>query len=74
MKKLFRSNNDILISGVLAGVGECYGVDPTIIRLAYVCLTCFTAVIPGIIVYIIAVIIVPKKIDGQIIEVTPLSK
>ena len=61
MKKLYKSKNDRIISGVIGGLGEYYEKDPTILRLAYVVLVILTGVFPGIIAYIIAAIIVPEK-------------
>ena len=47
-----------MICGVCAGVGEYAGIDPTIVRLAWVLLT-FVG-LSGIIAYIIAAIIIPE--------------
>lgn len=58
-KKLYRSNNRML-AGVCAGLAEYMNVDPTIIRLAYAALTLFTAGFPGLILYVIMMIIVPE--------------
>lgn len=58
-KKLYRSNNRML-AGVCGGVAEYFGIDATLIRLAYVILSVFTVAFPGIIVYILAAIIIPS--------------
>lgn len=57
-KKLYRSNNRI-ISGVCAGLAEYFDLDPTLIRAIYAALTLFTAGFPGILLYIILLIILP---------------
>ncbi len=57
-KRLYRSR-DKMIGGVCAGLAEYMDVDPTLIRLAYVALSVFTAAFPGILCYILAVIIIP---------------
>ena len=59
-KKLYRSTSNKLLAGVCGGIAEYFNVDPTIIRLAYVLLSVFTAAFPGIIVYILAMIIIPS--------------
>ena len=59
-KKLYRSNNRML-AGVCGGIAEYFGVDATLIRLAYVLLSVFTVAFPGIIVYILAAIIIPLE-------------
>jgi len=57
-KKLTKSSTNRMICGVCAGVGEYAGIDPTIVRLAWVLLT-FVG-LSGIIAYIIAAIIIPE--------------
>ncbi|GAB1359084.1 PspC domain-containing protein [Porphyromonadaceae bacterium] len=59
-KRLYRSR-DKMVGGVCAGLAEYMEVDPTLIRLAYVGLSVFTAAFPGIICYILAVIIIPLE-------------
>ena len=61
MKKLYRSRNNRMLFGVLGGLGEYYNIDPTLLRLAFILLTFFSHVFPGILVYIIAAIIIPEK-------------
>jgi len=59
-KKLTRSRNSKVIAGVLGGLGEYVAVDPVLLRLGYFALTIFTGFVPGIIVYILAIAIVPE--------------
>ena len=61
MKKLYKSNTDKVFAGVMGGIGEYFDIDPTILRLAYVLITILTGIVPAIIAYFIAVIIVPNK-------------
>ena len=35
-KKLYRSRNNRMIGGVCAGLGDFFGIDPTVIRLLFV--------------------------------------
>ena len=58
-KKLFRSTTNRMFSGVCGGIAEYFNIDPTVIRVAYVALSLFTAVLPGIIFYIIASVLIP---------------
>lgn len=60
IKRLYLSNTDKKLSGVCGGIAEYLEVDSTLIRLAWIILTIATAVIPGIIGYIIAAIVMPK--------------
>jgi len=61
MKRLYKSNTNFVLSGVLGGLGEYYEVDPTLLRLAFVVLVLVTGGFPGVVAYIIAAIIVPNK-------------
>ena len=58
-KRIYRSD-DRIIGGVCAGIAEYFDVDPTILRIAYVVLTIFTAFC-GIILYPFLWIIIPSK-------------
>ena len=59
MKKLYRSSNRIL-AGVCGGIAEYFDIDPTLIRVAYVVLSLFSAAFPGVLLYIILMILVPN--------------
>ena len=59
-KKLYKST-DKKIDGVCAGVAEFFGIDPTIVRLAYALITVFTAVVPCIVVYGIFSFVLPRR-------------
>ena len=49
-----------MLGGVCGGVAEFVGLDPTLVRIAYVLLTVFTAFC-GIILYPILYWIIPSK-------------
>lgn len=57
-KKLYKSNNK-MIDGVCAGIGEYFGVDPTLVRLGFVAFSCLGG--SGILIYIIGAIIIPRN-------------
>jgi phage shock protein C len=61
IKRLYLSATDKKISGVCGGIGEYFGLDSTLVRLAWIVITILTGVIPGIIGYIIAAIVMPNK-------------
>ena len=50
-KKLTRPQNNKMLAGVCAGIANYFGLDPTLIRVAYALLTVFTA-FAGVIVYL----------------------
>lgn len=62
MKRLYRSDNDRMLAGILGGVSEFFKIDSTIIRLLYVAATLFTS--GGLVIlYIIAAFIIPSERD-----------
>jgi len=58
-KKLYKSNTDKKLDGVCAGIAEYLNVDPTVIRLVWVFATLFVGA--GILAYIIAALVMPRK-------------
>jgi phage shock protein C len=60
-KRLFKSKKNKVLAGVFGGLGEYFDIDPTILRLAWLLVVVFTAVVPGTIAYIVAAIIMPQK-------------
>ena len=63
-KKLYRSENDKIIAGVCGGIAAYFNIDSTIVRLVYVLLSVFSAGFPGILVYIIAMFVMPVGGNG----------
>lgn len=59
-KKLYRSTSSRMLGGVCGGIAEYFGIDATIIRVIYVVLSLFTACFPGLILYILCLIIIPN--------------
>lgn len=60
-KKLYRSNNNKVVAGICGGLGEYLDMDPVVLRLLWLMLVIFTGIFPGIIAYILAVLLVPKR-------------
>ena len=59
-KRLTRSANKML-GGVCGGIAEYFDIDPTLVRVAYAALTIFSAGFPGVLLYIIMLILMPKS-------------
>ena len=57
-KRLNKSSVTYMLCGVSGGIAEYFDIDPTLVRIAWVILTCFGGA--GIWAYIIAAIIIPK--------------
>lgn len=60
-KKLYRSRKNSMIAGVCGGLAEHLGMDATILRMIYVIISVFSAGFPGILVYIIAMFVIPLE-------------
>jgi len=58
-KRLMRSTKDCKIAGVCGGLAEYMDADSTIIRLIWVLVTFFTGIVPGLLAYFVAWIIMP---------------
>ena len=68
MKKLYQSTTNRRLSGVCGGIAEYFDVDATLIRLAWVILTVITGIVPGVLAYIVAAVIMPKMPDEAAIK------
>ncbi len=64
MRKLYRSEKDKWVAGVVGGLSEYLAVDSTILRIAYIIFTLASAG-AGIIGYILAVLIIPRPPMGH---------
>jgi phage shock protein C len=60
-KKLYRSEKNRILAGILGGLGEYFDVDPTVLRLGWLLVFVFTGIFPGLLTYFFAILIVPKK-------------
>lgn len=60
MKKLYRSETDKKLCGVLGGLAKYMGIDSTVLRIVYVLLSLFVLGCP-VIIYIIAALIIPRE-------------
>lgn len=61
MKRLYRSRDERMVSGVLGGLSVYFDVDPTIVRLLFILLVLLTGFFPLVIAYFIAVVIIPEQ-------------
>ncbi len=63
-RKLYRTKDNRMVAGVLAGIAEHFDHDPTIWRLMFILLLIVTGFMPGILLYIVAIYIIPLKPDA----------
>jgi phage shock protein C len=69
MKRLYRSKDNIMVAGVLAGLAEFFDHDPTLWRLGFIVFLVITGLMPGVLIYLIAWVIVPVAPDVIYTEV-----
>jgi phage shock protein PspC (stress-responsive transcriptional regulator) len=58
---LHRSTSNRWIAGVCGGLAEWLGWSPTMVRILYVVVSVLSAAFPGIMVYIVLWILMPKR-------------
>jgi phage shock protein C len=59
-KRLMRSSVDSKIAGVCGGIAEYMDVDPTVVRLVWVLITFFSGIVPGLVAYLVAWLVMPE--------------
>ena len=57
-KRLTRSR-DKMLAGVCAGVADYFGLDRSLVRVLVALIVFFTSILPGLIVYLVAALIMP---------------
>jgi phage shock protein C len=65
-RRLVRSRDDKMICGVAAGIAHYFGLDPTIVRLAWV----VAILLPGpnlilLVAYLVLCIVLPLDVTGD---------
>ena len=58
-KKLYKINEGKVLDGVCGGIAKYFGLDPTIIRVAWVIFCALGG--SGILAYIICALIIPRE-------------
>ena len=60
-RKLARSRDNRMIAGVCGGFAEYFGWTPWIVRFIYVLVTILSAAFPGILIYLLLWLLMPKQ-------------
>lgn len=58
-KRLYKSNENKMLSGVCGGIAEYFGIDPTLVRLGWVLFCALGG--SGFLAYVIAAIVIPDR-------------
>jgi phage shock protein C len=71
-KRLERDDEKAVISGVLAGLANYFEQDPVLFRIAAITFLIVTGVFPGILIYIVAWIVMPRRkrqrVEYEVVE------
>jgi phage shock protein PspC (stress-responsive transcriptional regulator) len=59
-KKLYRSRDDRMVSGLCAGIGKYIDIDPTVVRVVYIVASILSGGLP-IIIYLVLIMVVPEE-------------
>ena len=72
-KRLYRPRDGRVVAGVCAGLAAYFGVDPTLVRLAFALVTAFGGL--GVLIYLCAWVVIPEEGgDGSSIAETFVNK
>ena len=58
---LYRSSRHNMIAGVMGGIAERFGWNVTLLRIIFVIVSFLSAAFPGILVYLVLWLIMPKQ-------------
>jgi phage shock protein C len=61
MRKIRRSKSKRMIAGICGGLADYLNVDVTVIRLVYVIVSVMSGAFPGLLIYILAMFIIPSE-------------
>jgi phage shock protein C len=57
-RRLVRKN--AILAGVCGGIADSFGWNPTVVRVLYVVISTLSVAIPGILIYIVLWVVIPK--------------
>jgi phage shock protein C len=72
-RRLTRSRTDRVFAGVCGGIGHYFGIDPVLVRALWVVLSLITAVVPGMILYLLAAVVIPQGTGDEPASVRRLN-
>jgi phage shock protein C len=64
-RRLYRSTDDRVLTGVCGGIAEYFGIDATLVRVVTVVLTIASIGLPVPLIYLILAIVTPRDEGGN---------
>ena len=61
IKRIYRSRTETQVAGICGGLGSYMNVDPVLIRLILLAVTIATGVVPGVLFYLVAWLVIPQE-------------
>jgi phage shock protein C len=61
VRHIYLSKKEKKIFGVCGGIGEAFNIDPNLVRLAVIFLCFATAILPIVLTYLAAWVILPEE-------------
>ena len=58
-KRLYKINQGKMVDGVCGGIAEYFGLDPSLVRLAWIIFSAMGG--SGILAYILAAVVIPRE-------------
>jgi len=71
-KRLERPLKGRMVAGVAAGLGEYFGIDPTVVRVVFAAVTLLAGV--GLLIYLAAWLLIPEQGEQASIAERIMSK
>jgi phage shock protein C len=71
-RQLRRSHSERVLAGVCGGLGQYLGIDPVLLRIAFVVLGLANGL--GVIAYVVCWIVIPEERPGQPIGPAPAAR
>ena len=62
---LYRSARSNMIAGVMGGIAERFGWNANLLRIIFVLVSVMSAAFPGIIVYLVLWLVMPKRTSSH---------
>jgi phage shock protein C len=63
--RLYRSRQDRIVGGVCSGLADRFDLDPSVVRILWVVLTLLTGFVPGAVLYLVMLVVVPEEPMGD---------
>jgi len=61
MKKLYRSEEDKVIAGIIGGIGEYLDIDAVLLRVIAIVIAVVTGIVPFALIYLLSIFVVPRR-------------